>query len=158
MKKMSSIFLILTLFLTACGGGKAEWKTAKQTYSLLGFSVEYSYPYGYETLSSDDDAVFMILKDKSNTSDWSLLVDINDMYYTDFCDYKGECAESAADISKTKEVWILKYTEPYEQTVMLKWFECGKMLIVNKANDFELEKALEVADSIKIDVFGNDVR
>lgn len=160
MKKLISIVLGLALLLsfTACAKDKSNWKTAKHTYSLLGFSVEYSYPDGLEAISSDDDSTFMLLEDKSNTSNWSLLVDINAMSYLEFCDYKGECAKSANDILQENDIWIFKYTEPYQRTVMLKWFECGKTLIVNKSNDFDLNDAIKVVESLSIDVFGEDVR
>ena len=160
MKKLISIALIFTLLLslTACTKDKADWKTAKHTYSLLGFSVEYSYPNWLEAISSDDDSTFMLLEDETNTSNWSLLFNINEMSYLEFNDYKGEGAKSANDILQENDIWIFKYTEPYQRTVMLKWFECGKTLIVNKSTDFDLNDAIKVVESLSIDVFGEDVR
>lgn len=160
MKKVISISLILALLLslTACAKDNSNWKTAKHTYSLLGFSVEYSHPDGLEAISSDDDSTFMLLEDKNNTLNWSLLVDINAMSYSEFNDYKGECAKYANDISQENDIWIFKYTEPYERTVILKWFESGKTLIVNKSNDFDLNDTIMIVESLSINVFEEGIR
>ena len=41
---------------------------------------------------------------------------------------------------------------------MLKYFECGKLLILQKANDFDYDNAFNVAKTFEIDVWGEDMR
>lgn len=160
MKKFLLVVLTICslVLLTSCNSG-SEWQKAEQTYSLLGFTVSYKYPQGNTVISSDDDPAICIYADGiEDKPDWSVLIRVNDMNYLEFEDYKGNAAKTASDISQNDGVWTFIYKEPQERTILLKWFECGKLLTLLSANDFDYDDALEIARTFEINVWGEDVR
>ena len=44
------------------------------------------------------------------------------------------------------------------RSLILKWLECGKLLTLLPANDFNYDDALEIVRTFEIDVWGEDVR
>lgn len=160
MKKLFSVIIMICLLvlLTSCNSG-SEWQKAEHTYSLLGFTVSYKYPQGNTVISSDDDPAICIYADGiEDKLDWSVLISVDDMNYSEFEDYKGNAAKTASDISQNDGIWTFIYKEPQERTVLLKWFKCGKLLILRKANDFNYDDALKIVRSFEIDVWGEDIR
>ena len=160
MKKLISLLLTICFFvlLTSCKSD-SDWQKAEHTYSQLGFSVSYKYPKRYNAVSSDDDANMCIYADCiEDKLDWSISMSVSDMNFSNFEDYKGEVSKTASDIKQKDGIWIFVYKEPTDGTVILKWFECGKLLILQKANDFNYDDAFEVAKTFEIDVWGEDSR
>lgn len=90
--------------------------------------------------------------------DWSALISFTDMNYLEFEDYKGDAAKTTSDIKQNDGIWTFIYKEPQERTVILKGFECGKLLTLLPANDFNYYDALEIVRTFEIDVWGEDVR
>ncbi len=150
MKRLSAFALLLSvLLLSSCGDVKAQ--TAKHTYSQLGYTVSYDYPEGYYAVSSDEEPPILLYADgNEDKSDWSVLIRVNDMSSSEFEDYKGNAAKTASDITQNDGIWTFVYKEPSEQTVMMKWFESGKMLVLHKANDFDINDAFDIANSFEI--------
>lgn len=160
MKKFLLVVLtIYSLVVLTCCNSEYGWQKAEHTYSQLGFTVSYKYPQGNTAVSSDDDPSICIYADDiEDKLDWSVLMSVNGMNYLEFEDYKGNAAKTASDISQNDSVWTFIYKEPQERTILLKWFECGKLLILRKANDFNYDDALEIVRSFEIDVWGEDIR
>ena len=159
MKKLLSISLILSLFLLTSCNSNSEWQKAEHTYSQLGFTVSYNYPYGCNAVSSDDDPSICIYKDGIDDKlDWSISMSVVNMNSLEFEDYKGNAAKTASDIKQKDGIFSFIYKEPQERTIMLKYFECGKLLILQKANDFDYDNAFDVAKTFEIDVWGEDIR
>ena len=160
MKKLISLVLIIcALFALISCNSNSEWQKAEHTYSQLGFTVSYNYPYGCNAVSSDDDPSICIYKDGIDDKlDWSISMSVVNMNHLEFEDYKGNAAKTASDIKQKNGIWSFIYTEPQERTIMLKWFECGKLLTLLPANDFDYDDALEIARTFEIDVWGEDIR
>ena len=159
MKKLLSISLILSLFLLTSCNNNSRWQKAEHTYSQLGFSVNYNYPNGYNAITSDDDPSICIYKDDIDDKlDWSISMSVVNMNHLEFEDYKGNAAKTASDIKQKDGIFSFIYKEPQERTIMLKYFECGKLLILQKANDFDYDNAFNVAKIFEIDVWGEDIR
>lgn len=159
MKKLLSISLILSLLLLTSCSSNSELQKAEHTYSQLGFTVSYNYPNGCNAVSSDDDPSICIYKDGIDDKlDWSISMSVVNMNSLEFEDYKGDAAKTASDIKQKDGIWSFIYTEPQERTIMLKYFECGKLLILQKANDFDYDNAFDVAKTFEIDVWGEDIR
>ncbi len=159
MKKLLSISLILSLFLLTSCNSNSERQKAEHTYSQLGFTVSYNYPYGCNAISSDDDPSICIYKDGIDDKlDWSISMSVVNMNHLEFEDYKGNAAKTASDIKQKDGIWSFIYKEPQERTIMLKYFECGKLLILQKANDFDYDNAFDVAKTFEIDVWSEDIR
>lgn len=160
MKKPISILLAIYLFvlLTSCKSA-SDWQKAEYAYSQLGFGVSYKYPKGCNSVSSDDDPDMCIYADGiEDKLDWSISMSVVNINHLEFEDYKGNAAKTASDIKQKDNIWTFVYKEPQERTIMLKWFECGKLLILQKANDFDYDDALEIARTFEIDVWGEDIR
>ena len=160
MKKLISVILVIcSLCLVTSCNSDSDWLKAEHTYSLLGFTVSYNYPDGYNAVSSDDDPAICIYADGiEDKLDWSIFMSVTDLNYLEFEDYKGDAAKTANDIKQKDGVWAFIYKEPQERTVMLKWFECGKLLTLLPASDFNYDDALEIVRTFEIDVWGEDVR
>lgn len=160
MKKLISVILMIcSLCLVTSCNSDSDWLKAEHTYSLLGFTVSYNYPNGHYAVSSDDDPNICIYADGiEDKLDWSALISVTDMNYFEFEDYKGDAAKTASDIKQKDNIWTFVYEEPQERTVILKWFECGKLLTLLPANDFNYDDALEIVRTFEIDVWGEDVR
>ena len=160
MKKLILVILtICSLCLGTSCNSDSDWLKAEHTYSLLGFTVSYNYPNGYYAVSSDDDPNICICADGiEDKLDWSALISVTDMNYLEFEDYKGDAAKTASDIKQKDDIWTFVYEEPQERTIMLKYFECGKLLILQKANNFDYDNAFNVAKTFEIDVWGEDMR
>lgn len=90
--------------------------------------------------------------------DWSISMSVVNMNHLEFEDYKGELSKMTSDIKQNDGVWTFIYKEPQERTVILKWLECGKLLTLLPANDFNYDDALEIVRTFEIDVWGEDVR
>lgn len=150
MKKIPLIILLLSaLLLSSCDDAKQQ--TAKHTYSELGYSVSYNYPEGYYAVSSDEATPILIYADgNEEKSDWSVLLTVSDMSSVEFEDYKGNAAKSANDITRNDGIWTFVYEEPQQRTVMMKWFESGKTLVLHTANDFDVKDAFDIANSFEI--------
>ena len=160
MKKLLSVILTICslCLVTSCNSG-SDWQKAEHTYSLLGFTVSYNYPNGYTAVSSDDDPYMCIYADGiEDKLDWSISMSVVNMNHLEFEDYKGELSKTTSDIKQNDGVWTFIYKEPQERTVILKWFECGKLLTLLPANDFNYDDALEIVRTFEIDVWGEDVR
>ena len=160
MKKLLSVVLTicLSVLLTSCNS-ESDWQKAEQTYSQLGFTVSYKYPQGSTAVSSDDDPSMCIYAEGiEDKQDWSILMSVTDMNYLEFEDYKGNAAKTASEIKQKDGIWTFIYKEPQERTILLKWFECGKLLIIRSANDFDYDNALEIARTFEINVWGEDIR
>ena len=160
MKKLISLVLIIcALFALISCNSNSEWQKAEHTYSQLGFSVSYEHPRGSSAISSDDDPIICIYKDGIDDKlDWSISMSVVNMNSLEFEDYKGDAAKTASDIKQKDGIWSFIYTEPQERTIMLKYFECGKLLIIRSANDFDYDNALEIARTFEINVWGGDIR
>lgn len=160
MKKLISLVLIIcTLFLLTSCNSNSEWKKAEHTYSQLGFTVSYNYPNGGNAVSSDDDPDICIYADGiEDKLDWSISMSVRNMNFSQFENYKGEVSKTTSDIKQKDDIWTFVYEEPQERTVILKWFECGKLLTLLPANDFNYNDAFEVAKTFEIDVWGEDIR
>ena len=160
MKKLISLVLIIcALFALISCNSNSEWQKAEHTYSQLGFSVSYNYPNGCNAVSSDDDPSICIYKDGIDDKlDWSISMSVVNMNHLEFEDYKGNAAKTASDIKQKNGIWSFIYTEPQERTIMLKWFECGKLLTLLPANDFDYDDALEIARTFEIHVWGDYIR
>ena len=91
MKKLISVILtICSLCLVTSCNSDSDWLKAEHTYSLLGFTVSYNYPNGYNAVSSDDDPNICIYADGiENKLDWSALISVTDMNYLEFEDYNS---------------------------------------------------------------------
>ena len=154
MKKLISLVLIIcTLFLLTSCNSTSAWQKAEHTYSQLGFTVSYNYPYGCNAVSSDDDPSICIYKDGIDDKlDWSISMSVVNMNSLEFEDYKGDAAKTASDLKQKDGIFSFIYKEPQERTIMLKYFECGKLLILQKANDFDYDNAFNVAKTFEIDV------
>lgn len=160
MKKLLLVVLMICslVLLTSCNSDP-EWQKAEHTYSELGFTVSYKYPNGCNAVSSDDDPDMCIYVDGiEDKLDWSISMRVRDMDFSQFGDYKGELSKTASDIEQKDGIWTFIYEEPQERTVMLRWFECGKLLILLPANDFDYYDAFETARTFEIDVWGEDSR
>ena len=160
MKKLLLVVLIICsmVLLTSCNN-QADWQKAEHTYSLLGFTVNYDYPDGFNAVTSDDDPAICIYDDGiEDMLDWAVILEVSDKNHLEFNEFKGMCAESASNINQKDGLWIFEYKEPYDRLIILKWFECGKLLILQKANDFNYEDAFEIARTFEIDVWGEDAR
>ena len=160
MKKPILILLTICLFvlLTSCKS-VSNWQQAEHTYSQLSFTVSYNYPYGCNAISSDDDPSICIYKDGIDDKlDWSISMSVVNMNSLEFEDYKGDAAKTASDIKQKDGIWSFIYKEPQERTIMLKYFECGKLLTLLPANDFNYDDAFEIAKTFEIDVWGEDIR
>lgn len=143
------VLLLSVLLLSSCGD--ATLQTEKHTYSQLGYTVSYDYPEGYYAVSSDDEPPILIYADgNDDKSDWSVLIRVSDMNSSEFEEYKGNAAKTASDITQNDDVWTFVYKEPSEQTVMMKWFESGELLVLHKANDFDMNDAFGIANSFEI--------
>ena len=150
--------LLLFVLLTSCKS-VSNWQQAEHTYSQLGFSVSYNYPNGCNAISSDDDPSICIYKDGIDDKlDWSISMSVVNMNSLEFEDYKGDAAKTASDIKQKDGIWSFIYKEPQERTIMLKYFECGKLLTLLPANDFNYDDAFEIAKTFEIDVWGEDIR
>ena len=160
MKKLISLVLIIcALFALISCNSNSEWQKAEHTYSQLGFSVSYEHPRGSSAVSSDDDPIICIYKDGTDDKlDWSISMSVVNMNHLEFEDYKGNAAKTASDIKQKDDIWTFVYKEPQERTIMLKYFECGKLLIMQKANDFDYDNAFNVAKTFEINVWGEDIR
>ena len=160
MKKLISLVLIIcALFALISCNSNSEWQKAEHTYSQLGFTVSYNYPYGCNAVSSDDDPSICIYKDGIDDKlDWSISMSVVNMNSLEFEDYKGDAAKTASDIKQKDGIFSFIYKEPQERTIMLKYFECGKLLILQKANNFDYDNAFDVAKTFEIDVWGEDIR
>lgn len=160
MKKLISLVLIIcALFALISCNSNSEWQKAEHTYSLLGFSVSYEHPRGSSAISSDDDPSICIYKDGIDDKlDWSISMSVVNMNNLEFEDYKGDAAKTASDIKQKDGIWTFVYKEPQERTIMLKYFECGKLLILQKAIDFDYDNAFNVAKTFEINVWGEDIR
>lgn len=156
MKKLISVILtICSLCLVTSCNSDSDWLKAEHTYSLLGFTVSYNYPNGYNAVSSDDDPYMCIYADGiEDKLDWSISMSVVNMNHLEFEDYKGELSKTTSDIKQNDGVWTFIYKEPQERTVILKWFECGKLLTLLPANDFNYYDALEIVRTFEIDVWG----
>ena len=154
MKKLISLVLIIcALFALISCNSNSEWQKAEHTYSQLGFSVSYNYPNGCNAVSSDDDPSICIYKDGIDDKlDWSISMSVVNMNSLEFEDYKGDAAKTASDLKQKDGIFSFIYKEPQERTIMLKYFECGKLLILQKANDFDYDNAFNVAKTFEIDV------
>lgn len=158
-KLVSVIITICSLVLLTSCNSESDWQKAEHTYSQLGFTVSYKYPQGSTAVSSDDDPSMCIYAEGiEDKQDWSIFMSVTDMNYLEFEDYKGEASKTASDISQKDGIWTFIYKEPQERTILLKWFECGKLLIIRSANDFDYDNALEIARTFDINVWGNDIR
>lgn len=160
MKKPISLLLAICFFVlfTSCKS-VSDWQKAEHTYSQLGFTVSYNYPNGCNAVSSDDDPSICIYKDGIDDKlDWDLSMLVVDMNHLEFEDYKGNVAKTASNIKQKDGIWVFIYKEPQERTIMLKYFECGKLLILQKANDFDYDNVFNVAKTFEIDVWGEDIR
>ena len=154
MKKPILILLTICLFvlLTSCKS-VSNWQQAEHTYSQLSFTVSYNYPYGCNAISSDHDPSICIYKDGIDDKlDWSISMSVVNMNSLEFEDYKGDAAKTASDLKQKDGIFSFIYKEPQERTIMLKYFECGKLLILQKANDFDYDNAFNVAKTFEIDV------
>lgn len=159
MKKLLIISLLLSLFLLTSCNNNSKWQKAEHTYSQLGFSVSYEHPCESSAVSSDDDPSICIYKDGIDDKlDWSISMSVVNMNHLELEDYKGNAAKTASDIKQKDEIWTFIYKEPQEQTIMLKYFECGKLLILQKANDFDYDITFNIAKTFEIDVWGEDIR
>ena len=160
MKKPILILLTICLFvlLTSCKS-VSNWQQAEHTYSQLSFTVSYNYPYGCNAISSDDDPSICIYKDGIDDKlDWSISMSVVNMNSLEFEDYKGDAAKTASDLKQKDGIFSFIYKEPQERTIMLKYFECGKLLTLLPANDFNYDDAFEIAKTFEIDVWGEDIR
>lgn len=160
MKKVLSVVLAICLLglLTSCNG-TSDWRQAEHTYSLLGFTVSYKYPKDSNAISSDDDPDICIYKDGiEDKLDWSVSMSVTDMNDLEFSDYKGEASKAASDIWQKDGIWTFVYKVPQERTILLKWFECGKLLTLLPANDFHYDDVFEIAKTFEINVWGEDIR
>lgn len=116
-----------------------------------GYSVSYNYPKGYYAVSSDDEPPILIYADgNDDKSDWSVLLTVSDMSSVEFEDYKENAAKSASDITQNDGIWTFVYEEPQQRTVMMKWFESGKTLVLHMANNFVVKDAFDIANSFEI--------
>lgn len=160
MKKLISVILMIcSLCLVTSYNCGSDRQKAEHTYSLLGFTVSYNYPNGYNAVSSDDDPNMGIYADGiEDKLDWSISMSVVNMNHLEFEDYKGELSKMTSDIKQNDGVWTFIYKEPQERTVILKWLECGKLLTLLPANDFNYDDALEIVRTFEIDVWGEDVR
>ena len=160
MKKLISVILMIcSLCLVTSCNSDSDWQKAEHTYSLLGFTVSYNYPNGCNAVSSDDDPDICIYADGiEDKLDWSISMSVRNMNFSQFEDYKGEVSKTTSDIKQKDDIWTFVYEEPQERTVILKWFECGKLLTLLPANDFNYNDAFEVAKTFEIDVWGEDIR
>ena len=160
MKKLISLVLIIcALYIHTSCNSNPEWQKAEHTYSQLGFTVSYNYPNGCNAVSSDDDPDICIYADGiEDKLDWSISMSVRNMNFSQFEDYKGEVSKTTSDIKQKDDIWTFVYEEPQERTVILKWFECGKLLTLLPANDFNYNDAFEVAKTFEIDVWGEDIR
>lgn len=146
------------VLLTSCNS-ESDWQKAEHTYSELGFTVSYKYPRGCNAVSLDDDPDMCIYVDGiEDKLDWSISMSVRDMNFSQFEDYKGEVSKTASDIKQKDGIWTFIYEEPQERTVMLRWYECGKLLTLLPANDFDYYDALETARTFEIDILGEDLR
>ncbi len=160
MKKLISLLLTICLLilLTSCKS-LSDWKKSEHTYSQLGFTVSYEHPQGSSAISSDDDPSICIYRDGTDDKlDWSISMSVVNMNHLEFEDYKGNVAKTASDIKQKDDIWTFVYEEPQERIVILRWFECGKLLTLLPANDFNYDDAFEVAKTFEIDVWGEDIR
>ena len=160
MKKLISLVLIIcALFALISCNSNSEWQKAEHTYSQLGFTVSYNYPNGCNAVSSDDDPDICIYADGiEDKLDWSISMSVRNMNFSQFEDYKGEVSKTTSDIKQKDDIWTFVYEEPQERTVILKWFECGKLLTLLPASDFNYDDALEIVRTFEIDVWGEDIR
>ncbi len=160
MRKLISLVLIIcTLFVLTSCNNDSYWQQAEHTYSQLGFTVSYNYPNCCNAVSSDDDPDICIYADGiEDKLDWSISMSVRNMNFSQFEDYKGEVSKTASDIKQKDDIWTFVYEEPQERTVILRWFECGKLLTLLPANDFNYDDAFEIAKTFEIDVWGEDIR
>lgn len=49
-KHISAILMICSLCLVISCNSGSDWQKAEHTYSLLGFTVSYNYPNGYNAV------------------------------------------------------------------------------------------------------------
>lgn len=154
MKKFILVALMIcSLFLLTSCNSNSDWQKAEHTYSQLGFTVSYNYPNGCNAVSSDDAPDMCIYVDGiEDKLDWSISMSVRNMSFSNFEDYKGEASKTASDIKQRDGIWTFIYKEPQERTVILKWFECGKLLVLLKANDFNYDNAFAIASSFEIDI------
>lgn len=72
------------------------------------------------------------------------------MSSVEFEDYKGNAAKSANDITRNDGIGTFVYEEPQQRTVMMKWFESEKTLVLHTANDFDVKDVFDIANSFEI--------
>ncbi|MBO5019389.1 MAG: hypothetical protein J6D52_01855 [Clostridia bacterium] len=160
MKRLILVVLMIfsLVLLTSCNN-QSDWQKAEHTFSQLGVKVSYKYPYVYKIKTWEENLSIGIFEEPvNNTLDWSITMDISDLNYVEFEDFKGAISKTASDIKQKDGIWTFIYNQPQEGTVILKRFECGKLLVLQKANDFNYDDAFEIAKTFDINVLGEDIR